>query len=169
MAETPAPTNPPAAPETARGEEAIGDRIAALAEGTFHEFDVFAPQLDPRWFNTGRLHRALGSFATRHRHNRARLLVEDAAQAVRDNNRLVELARRLSDFVEIRQVGESDRGLRELFVLADRNAVLHQQDVTRVEAIVETGGRRAGAELRMRFQGLWDRSEPIPEIRTTGL
>ncbi|KPL26931.1 MAG: hypothetical protein AMJ72_11680, partial [Acidithiobacillales bacterium SM1_46] len=91
------------------------------------------------------------------------------AQAVRDNNRLIDLARRLSDFVEIRQVGESDRGLRELFVLADRNAVLYQQDVTRVEAIVDTGGRRAGAELRMRFQGLWDRSEPIPEIRTTGL
>lgn len=169
MSDTPSPAAPPAAPEIARGEEAIGERIAALAEATVHEFDVFAPQLDPRWFNTGRLHRALAGFATRHRHNRARLLIEDAAQAVRDNNRMIDLARRLSDFIEIRQVGESDRGLREMFVLADRSAVLHQQDVTRVEALVETGGRRAGAELRSRFQGMWDRSEPIPEIRTAGL
>jgi len=169
MTDTPTPAAPPATPEIARGEEAIGERIATLAEGSVHEFDVFAPQLDPRWFNTGRLHRALAAFATRHRHNRVRLLIEDTTQAVRDNNRMVELARRLSDFFEIRQVGESDRGLRELFVLADRSAVLHQQDVTRVEALVETGGRRAGAELRSRFQGMWDRSEPIPEVRTAGL
>jgi len=169
MNESPTPATPIAAPAIARGEQAIAEHIAALAEHASHEFDVFAPQLDPRWFDTGRLHRALASFAARHRHNRARILVEDAAQAVRDNNRVVELARRLSDFVEIRQVAESDRGLRELFVLADRNAMLHQQDVTRIEALVETGGQRAGVELRLRFKSMWDRSEPIPEIRTAGL
>jgi hypothetical protein len=44
-----------------------------------------------------------------------------------------------------------------------------QPDVTRIDAIVEPQARRTTGPLRQQFQERWDRSEPIFEIRTTGL
>jgi hypothetical protein len=160
---------PPAAPAVVRGRDAIRDQIASLIETGQREIGVCAPQLDPHLFNTPRLHRSLAGFVARHRHNRVRLLVEDAGQAVRDNDRIVDLARRLSNFLDVRQFGEQHRGIRELFVLIDHAGYLHQQDLTRLEAVSDAHGVRLAAELRRRFQEMWDRSEPIPELHTAGL
>jgi hypothetical protein len=151
------------------GRAGIGHAIQALAAQARHEFWVCAPQLDPGWFNTAALADTLAHLAAGHRLNRIRMLVEDKGQAVRDNERLVALARRFSEFVELRQVGEQDHGLRELVVIADHEGSLVQLDVTRHDAIVETQARRAAGPLRQQFQERWDRSEPIFEIHTTGL
>jgi hypothetical protein len=150
-----------------RGE--IAAQIATLVSQARREIALFAPSLDPELFNTAALDHALISLATSHRHNRARLLVEDASQVVRDNARLVQLARRLSEFVEIRQVGDEHIGLREFFVLVDREGYLHQLDLGRPECLLDLHGRREAAELARRFQEMWDRSEPIASIRTAGL
>lgn len=150
-----------------RGE--IAAQIATLVSQARREIALFAPELDPALFNTTALDHALISLATGHRHNRARLLVEDAQQAVRDNPRLVELARRLSEFVELRQVAGEHVGLRELFVLVDREGYLHQHDLARPECLLDLHGRREAVELAQRFQLMWDRSEPIASIRTAGL
>jgi len=171
MEPTSDPSQPqaPSGPLLIRGQDEIRDHIAALVEGAHHELAIFAPQLDPRWFNTERFASALTRFAVSHRNNRARLLIEDAEQAVSDNNRIVELSRRLSDFFEFRQVGEEHAGVRELFVLADRRSYLHQEDLTRLTAVADLHGARAAADLRLRFQAMWDRSEPIARLHTTGL
>lgn len=150
-----------------RGE--IAAQIATLISQARREIALFAPELEPALFNTTALDHALIGFATGHRHNRARLLVEDAQQAVRDNTRLVELARRLSEFVEIRQVGEEHVGRHELFVLVDREGYLHQHDLAHPECLLDLHGRREAVELAQRFQLMWDRSQPIAAIRTAGL
>jgi hypothetical protein len=150
-----------------RGE--IAAQIATLVSQARREIALFAPELEPALFNTAALDHALAGFAIAHRHNRARLLVEDTQQAVRDNPRLVELARRLSEFVELRQVGEAHRGRRELFVLVDRTGYLYQRELARPECQLDLHGRREAIELAQRFQEMWDRSEPIATIRTAGL
>jgi hypothetical protein len=150
-----------------RGE--IAAQIATLASQARREIALFAPELEPALFNTAALDHALTSFATGHRYNRARLLVEDGQQAVRDNTRLVELARRLGEFIELRQVGEEHVGRRELFVLVDREGYLHQRDLAHPECLLDLHGRREAIELVQRFQEMWDRSQPIASIRTAGL
>jgi hypothetical protein len=152
-----------------RERSEIAAQIATLVSQARREIALFAPELDPALFNTAALDHALIGFATNHRHNHARLLVEDAQQAVRDNTRLVELARRLSDFVDLRQVGEEHIGRRELFVLVDREGYLHQRDLTHPECLLDLHGHREAVELTQRFQEMWDRSQPIAAIRTTGL
>jgi hypothetical protein len=152
-----------------RARDDIRDHVAVLIEGARREIIVFAPQLDAFLFSNPRVSRALASFAAAHRQNRARILVEDGVQAVRDNDRLVELSRRMSEFVEIRQVGEQHRGIRELFVVTDRANSLHEEDTTRMEAAVRMAERQTAGLLQQRFQEMWDHSEPIAEIRTTGL
>jgi hypothetical protein len=149
--------------------EQVRERLAQLAEGARHDVQLFAPQLDARLFNGARLTAALAHFVSQHRHSRVRFLVEDGEQALRDNQRVVELCRRLSDFIDLRQVGEAHRGLREAFLVADRAAYAHQQDVTQPQFVVDPSGRRTALELAGRFEAMWEQSEPVAGLRTAGL
>ena len=149
--------------------DAIRDRIASIAESARRDLVVFAPQMDAHFFNGASFSQALRAFAISQRYNRARLLVEDAEQTLRDNDRLIGLCRRLSESLQLRQVGEEHVGLREMFIVADRASYLYQPDVTAPECVVEPAGRKNAVKLIQRFEIMWDRSEPLPGFQTAGL
>ncbi len=172
MSDAPTPNNAPTAlPARAVVSDPalIREHLALLAEAAQHEVMVFAPQLEARLFNTGRLTAALAHFVAGHRHRRVRFLVEDGAQALHDNERVIDLCRRLSDFVDLRQVGEAHRGLREVFLVTDRRAYLHQEDTARPACVIDPAGRRVALDLATRFEAMWEGSEPVEGLRTAGL
>ena len=150
-----------------RGE--VSDFLAGLAENATREIVVFAPHLDGAFFNSSRFARALASFAARHRQNLARIVVEDTEQALRDNDRLVGLCRRLSDFIHMHQVAEEHLGMREMFVVVDHRGYLHQQDIAKPDCLTHPRDGHEAVMLTRRFNELWDRSEPIIALRATGL
>jgi hypothetical protein len=130
---------------------------------------IFAPVLDASLFNTSRVAQALASFAATHRNNLVRLLVEDSVQAVHDNGRVVELCRRFSDFIKMRRVDEDHAGLREMFVIIDDHAYLHQREIDNPDFLAAVDTRRDVRPLILRYERMWDRSHAIPSILTVGL
>lgn len=150
-----------------RGE--ISDFLAGLVEGATREIVIFAPHLDEALFNTARFSRALASFAARHRHNLARIVVEDSEQAVRDNDRLVGLCRRLSDFIHMHRVADEHVGIREMFAVVDHSGYLLQEDIAKPDCTVAPRDPRQAVQLARRFNELWDRSESIVSLRSAGL
>ncbi len=150
-----------------RGE--VSDFLAMLAENATREIVIFAPQLDGAYFNTSRFARALASFAARHRQNLARIVIEDTEQALRDNDRLVGLCRRLSDFIHMHQVAEEHLGIREMFMVVDHRGYLHQEDTARLDCVTHPHDGHEAVLLARRFNEYWDRSEPITTLRATGL
>ena len=147
----------------------IRDAVAALFLQAQRTLVVFAPMLDGYCFNTPAIGDLLGKFVATHRDNRARILVEDARQAIRDNARLVRLAQRLPDCLLIREVGEEHRGFRDMFMVADHSGFLHQENVERSESILGTGAPHEAVLLTDRFDKMWECSEPVQELRATGL
>lgn len=152
-----------------RGSDAVRDALAPLVDRAMHDIALFAAQLPAELFNTVAFSRALASFAARHTRNRARLLFDQVDQALQDNDRLVALARRLSDTLSVRQVSEDDRGHREIILLIDHAACIQQHDFARAEAIMDARGGAAIAELAQRFDAMWERSEPISAMHPLGL
>lgn len=163
-ADQPAAGNQPGTRATPR--DTFRDALVSLLEQAQHEISVFGPVLDGHYFNTQRTAKALGQFIARHHRNRARVLVEDGQQLIRDNPRLLELARRFADAVEIRRVGEDHVGLRELFVVTDSRVALLQPDIDQ-----PWGGPPlcATATLARRFQAMWGLAEPLAGISPPGL
>jgi len=143
--------------------------MAPLLEHARRKVLVFSPRMDGYYFNKAQITQALAGFAAAHRNNRARFLVEDAAQTLRDNVRLIDLCRRLSDFVQMRQVVEEDRGLREMYIVVDDKDYVQQPDVLKPEYIVGTDARREAMALATRFERMWERSVAVPEIHPLGL
>ena len=162
-------TEPRIGASVLKERDGIRDAVAALIGQARREIIVFAPQMDAHFFNNSQLARSLASFAARHQYNRARLLIEDASQVLRDNDRIVALCRRLAEFIQLRQVGEEHLGFREMFLIVDGTSYLHQLDVTEPECVVEPSGRKRAVELRQRFESMWDRSEPAAGLNTAGL
>jgi hypothetical protein len=164
-------STPEAAPQRRiiRDRAVVGDFLATLAENATREIVIFAPRLDGAFFNSSRFARALASFAARHRQNLARIVVEDTEQALRDNDRLVGLCRRLSDFIHMHQVAEEHLGIREMFMVVDHRGYLHQQDNDKPDCVAHPRDGHEAVLLTRRFNELWDRSEPIVALRATGL
>jgi len=152
-----------------RNRDAVRAQIALLVNQARHEIRVFAPHLDPALFNTAEIAHLLASFVARDRHNLVHLLVEDSEQTVRDNDRIVHLCQRMSDFVQLRRVSEQHVGLKEMFIVVDRLGYLHQQDLTRPECLSSSADVRGATELLQRFREMWDHGEPVPRVHTTGL
>jgi hypothetical protein len=152
-----------------RDRSETGDFLAMLAENATREIVVFAPHLDGTYFNSSRFARALASFAARHRQNLARIVVEDVEQALRDNDRLVGLCRRLSDFIHMHQVAEEHLGIREMFMVVDHRGYLFQQDTAKPDCVAHPRDGHEAVLLARRFNELWDRSEPIMALRAAGL
>ena len=152
-----------------RDRNDVGNFLAGLAENAAREIIIFAPRLDGAFFNTARFARALASFAARHRQNLARIVVEDTEQAIRDNDRLVGLCRRLSDFIHMQRVAEEHLGMREMFVVVDHRGYLRQEDITKPDCVAHLKDAHEAVMLTRRFNELWDRSEPIVALRAAGL
>lgn len=152
-----------------KNRDAVRAQLTLLANQARHEIRVFAPHLDPALFNTADLTHLLASFVARDRHNLVHILVEDSEQTVRDNDRIVHLCQRMSDFVQLRRVSEEHAGLKEMFIVVDRLGYLHQQDLTRPEYLSSSADAHGAAELLQRFREMWDHSEPVQRLHTTGL
>ena len=147
----------------------IRDSIAALLEQARRQIRVLAPRLEHNYFNTGRVQHALARFMARHRENRAQFLVEDAEQVMHDNARLVELARRFPEFIQIHQVGAEDIGLGTLRVISDRHGLLSQPDVSEIDTELHLDDPHAAIPAGNDFDARWARSEPLAGLHAAGL
>lgn len=150
-----------------RGPDKLRDTIVALIGQAHRTVRLSAPYLDARIFNSSAVANAIISFARQHARNRAYILIEDVAQVRQDNDRLIVLLRRLADGIELREVDESDRGARDLYLLTDFSACLFQEDVGRSDAVVSRKPNDVAARLG-RFDTAWDRGTPIA-VGTLGL
>lgn len=151
-------TDPRSPPGTAlRGREAVRDALPALPGRAQRELSLFAVRPDPYYLDSERFVAELAGFAARHRHNRARLLVDDPAWLAREHTRLTELLRRLSDGIELREIAEHDRGRSDLFLLIDRREYLVLEDGAAVEGRAGRTRREAIA-LAEAFEAMWERA-----------
>lgn len=145
------------------------DLMTDMVEKAQRKISVIGPTLDAYLFNTPRVAQALASFAAAHRKNLARFLVVDVDQSINRNGRIVELCRRFSDFIKMRQVNEHDIGLQEMFLVIDDSAYVHQPHTDRPDYLARLDARGEARQLTIRYERLWERSLTISTIDPAGL
>lgn len=130
------------------------------------EIMICSPALDPSLYNRAALTEALGHFIARQPHCRARIVVEDTEHMLLSSVRLVELARRFSDMIRIQRLGEPHHGMTEMFIVADSESCLYQQDITVIDATLDLHTPHLAAPFTRRFEDIWAASEPVPGLHT---
>jgi len=136
-----------------------------ITEQTQDTLDIFSRNLDPGLYEQTDFLGNLSRLCLRNRKARIRFLVQQPAEAVKHCQRLLELARKLSSSIELRQPHQDYRQHNEAFLVADRCGLIHRKLSDRYEG---TANFYAPVEAQRKtdfFTEVWDRSEVNPEFR----
>lgn len=144
----------------------LRDAAVDLITGVRRELVICSPALDPALYNRAVLTEALGHFIARQARCRVRIAVEDTEDMLRSSVRLVELARRFSDLLLIRRLGEPHHGLTEMFMVADSESCLYQQDIATIDATLDLHTPHLALPLARRFEDIWAAGEPVPGLHS---
>lgn len=161
-------TSPPATPETIHRHPDTRDALHAamleLVRSAKRNLVVVSPALDVSLWNGTAMGEALGHFLAHHKNNQARFVIEDSAHMLQTCTRLVELARRFSDMLLIRRVGENHTRLGKMFAVADHDGCLVQQEVGVLDATLDIAAPRLAGPLARQFEDYWKSAEYIPGL-----
>lgn len=126
---------------------------------------IFSHDLDPRVYDNPELAQAVSELARRSKYSWVRVLVQDTATIVRDGHRLVEVARRLSSRVEIRQAHPDFAQVHRAFVVVDGVGLILRPVGDRYDGTANFHAPMAAREEAHLFRRVWDRSAPAPDLR----
>ncbi|GMQ88527.1 MAG: hypothetical protein BMS9Abin08_1783 [Gammaproteobacteria bacterium] len=136
-----------------------------MLEQTQATLEIFSRDLDPELYDRQVFLDAVQQLCLRNRKARIRVLVQDPLSPIKRGHRLIELGRRLSSSIEIRQPNQDYHRYNEAFMIADECGLVHRPLADLFEG---TANFYNPVEARRRldyFTEVWDRSEPQTEFR----
>ena len=127
--------------------------------------DIFSLQLDHKLYDTAEIISHLQSLIRHNPHTRIRLLLRSPRHLITNGHRIIELSRRLSSFIEIRQLAETWHEHLEAFSLFDRRGIIYRPHAEQFE-----GWFSFNAPVRVKsetefFNEAWNTSQPCYETR----
>lgn len=137
---------------TAADVRAASIELARRARRTIH---IHSRHLDPDIYDNQPFLDALTRLVTSHANAFVRILVRDAGPAIHDGNRLIELARRLSSSIEIREPGLQHRDYNAAFLVVDARGVIYRELSDRYEAQANEDDRARARQLVRYHDQAW--------------
>lgn len=141
------------------------DAACELARSASLHLNILSYAFEREIYGYSDFVQAVQALATRHRMARIRILIHSPEWASRSGHRLVELARRLSSFVELRELHEQDKQLTSEVLIADEKALLYRESPDTMRARYYANAPRDAKSWLRRFEGLWAGGEPVQGLR----
>lgn len=138
---------------------------ALLAMQAGERLDLLTRDLDAPVYDQSPFLDAVARLARSHPRARIRILTEDVSRAVAHGHRIIDLARHLSSFIQIRRLHADDSGGAHCFLLADNRGLLQRPLASRFEGNVHFNAPQEVRHLDQAFERMWERSQPISELR----
>ncbi|MFQ5643517.1 MAG: hypothetical protein ACE5FQ_07440 [Thiogranum sp.] len=127
--------------------------------------EIFSRALDPELYDRQPFLDGIQQLCFRNRKARIRILVQEPRSPVKRGHRLIELGRRLSSSIEIRQPHPDYHRYNEAFMIADECGFIHRPLADLFDG---TANFCNPVEARRKvdfFTEVWERSESHPEFR----
>ncbi len=150
--------------ELSRSEE-LRDIALSLATQARRTVDIVSRHFDPAVFDTEAFYNALRDLVVDSRRAQVRVLLLDPSPLVARGHRLIELSQRLSSFMAIRVPGPEHKEFNEAWLVADNTGYVHRRFSDRFEGTANFADRRWSTHLTNRFEELWQRAQPDPNLR----
>lgn len=136
--------------------------IARLAR---RQLAILSYDLEPQVYDDADVLDAIKNLAISGSKANVRILLVDSTRAIKDGNRLIELSRRLSSYVEIRKPHRDYLDIAEAFMIADEKGLLYRKLSTRWEGIADPADPMQARDRLKLFNEIWQRSQGDPEAR----
>ena len=126
---------------------------------------IYSRNLDGRLLDTTDFIDALRKLAISHKQSRVQVLLSDIEPLVKYGHRIIETARQLSSYIELRNIHKDYSLYNESFFIVDGRALLHRKLADRYEAIANYNAPRQAKELINYFNEVWSHSTQAIDAR----
>jgi hypothetical protein len=111
----------------------------------------------------------LSSFIRKHEKCVFRYLCSESDILRERGSKLIQLARRFSTFIKLRQLTEGLKPVHQQFIVVDGESSMQTQNHRSYDYYAHLHARARAYQLNNRFEELWQRSTAVPGIHVTGL
>ena len=136
-----------------------------MTQQCLESLEIFSRELDPELYDRTEFLDAVSRLCTQNHKASVRILVQNPAPSVQRSHRLIELSRRLSSSIEIRQPHPDYRQHNEAFLIADSCGMILRGLSDRYEGVANFYTFIHAQRKRDFFVEVWERSEVHPEFR----
>jgi len=152
-------------------DSAEKNRIASIALVTqaHHSLDIVSRDLDHKIYDNEEFTAAVKQLATSGPKAKIRILIQDSENVIKHGHRLVELARRLTSFIDIRIQGKRFKEFNEAWLIVDSTAWIRRPFADKYNADVDFSAARQLRETGKAFTAMWDEADLDPNLRRLSL
>ncbi len=143
--------------------------VAEIATRANRTLSIYTPDLEPQLYDQDMFLEPLKRLVLARSHARLRVLISDPARAAREGNRFMQMARRLTSYIDLRNVATEFRSNPCSFIVADDKAIAYRQQASRWDGIVEFNDKEIVRRYLDYFDSVWAGSQIQPELRATAI
>lgn len=141
------------------------DAALAITQQAKQSIILFSYDLDFPTYNNSEFTNAVKNIVINNRHSSVKILIRNSQKIVNNGHQLLELARRLSSFIEIRKLPTEPETTAKAFLITDETALLYRAIDDQYEGHVNFNARLECRELINFFNLKWEISNPDPELQ----
>lgn len=141
------------------------DATLALATQCQRTIAIASRDLDPFVYDRSDLFDALKILMLSNHRASIRILVFEPELIIRRGHRLIDLARRMSSYMEMRKSAAEYRFFNEAWFIADETAYICRESALRYEGRINFNDRREAQVLLEAFNNMWNAANPDPNLR----
>ena len=143
--------------------------VAELASRAQRSLSIYTPDLEPQIYDQDSFLEPMKRLVLARSHARLRVLISDPGRVAREGNRFLQAARRLTSYIDLRNVSPPFRGNPCSFIVADDKAIAYRQQSSRWDGVVEFNDPALVRRYLAYFDQVWAESIVQPELRATAV
>lgn len=143
--------------------------VAEIAKRANRTMSIYTPNLEPLIYDQDMFLEPLKRLVLARGHARLRVLISDPARVVREGNRFMQMARRLTSFIELRNVPPEFRDNPAAFIIADATSIAYRQQCSQWDGVVDFNDPQVVRRYLAYFDEVWAVSLIQPELRATAI
>ena len=126
---------------------------------------IYTPDLEPQLYDQHGFLEVVKRLVLGRSYARVRVLISEPARTIREGNRFLAMARRLTTYIDLRNVHADLRNNASAFLIADDHALVYRLQSTRWDGMSDMNDTAVARKYRSYFDEVWHASEPEPEVR----
>lgn len=133
--------------------------VTAATAGARRTLAIFTQDLEPLLYDHEPFLEAIKRLVLARSHARVRVLIADPMRAIRDGNRFVAMARRLTSYIDLRNVPKEMRNNPAAFLIADNNASVYRANASNWDGFATMSDLATAARHLAYFDAIWNSAD----------
>lgn len=143
----------------------VRDACVSVAATARRSLTIYTPDLEPQLYDTHSFLEVVKRLVLGRSYARVRVLIAEPMRTIREGNRFLAMGRRLTSYIDLRNVHADHRNNAAAFLIADDRALVYRLQATRYDGMAELDDTAIARKYLAYFDEVWRASEPEPEVR----